>query len=255
MYPKIVNHGQIARKNRAVILTYTVVKNVKTRTIAVPGKGPPNRPMQTLIQTSDSGLIDLLRSRGAMSVSELMSAMGVTATAVRQRLVRLMAEGYVERSTSKAGRGRPGHRYSLTEKGRRQTGSNFPDLTLALWQEVRQIKDPQIRAGLLKRLAKTLAAMYGGQAAGRNTHERMRSVTELMRERNVPFSLEPKAAASGQSALPVLTAEACPYPELAEQDRGICAVEKMLFSELVGENLRLSECRLDGAGCCRFETN
>ena len=218
-------------------------------------KDESNRAMQTSVQSSDSGLIDLLRSRGAMSISELMAAMGVTTTAVRQRLVRLMAQGHVERSTSKAHRGRPGHRYSLTEKGRRQTGSNFPDLTLALWQEVREIKDPQIRVGLLKRLAKKLAAMYGGQMAGRNTYERMRSVTELMRERNVPFSLERQAVTNGQSALPVLTAEACPYPELAEQDRGICAVEKMLFSELVGEKLRLSECRLDGSSCCRFETN
>jgi predicted ArsR family transcriptional regulator len=211
--------------------------------------------MEMLVQSSDSGLLDLLRSRGAMSVSELMAAMGVTATAVRQRLVRLMAQDCVERSTSKAGRGRPGHRYSLTDKGRRQSGSNFPDLTLALWQEVRQIKDPQIRVGLLKRLAKTLAAMYGGRMAGRNTDERMRGVTELMRERNVPFTFEHQAGANGHGSLPVLTAEACPYPDLAEQDRGICAVEKMLFSELVGENLRLSECRLDGSSCCRFETN
>jgi len=181
--------------------------------------------------------------------------MGVTATAVRQRLVRLMGQGWVERSALKAGRGRPGHRYSLTEKGRRQTGSNFPDLTLALWQEVRQIKDPQTRAGLLKRLAKTLAAMYGGRMAGRNTDERMRGVTQLMRDRDVPFAFERQPGANGKGELPVLTALACPYPDLAEQDRGICAVEKMLFSELVGENLRLSECRLDGSSCCRFETN
>jgi hypothetical protein len=27
----------------------------------------------------------------------------------------------------------------------------------------------------------------------------------------------------------------------------------MMFSELVGEGLRLTECRLDGDECCRFE--
>ena len=27
---------------------------------------------------------------------------------------------------------------------------------------------------------------------------------------------------------------ACPYPNLAESDRNVCAMEKMLFSELVG---------------------
>ena len=39
--------------------------------------------------TSDSDLMDLLRIAGPLSVSELADAMEVTATAVRQRLVRL----------------------------------------------------------------------------------------------------------------------------------------------------------------------
>ena len=47
----------------------------------------------------------------------------------------------------------------------------------------------------------------------------------------------------------------CPYPELAEKDRGICAVEKMLFAKLLEEPVRLSQCRLDGHSCCQFETN
>jgi predicted ArsR family transcriptional regulator len=64
----------------------------------------------------------------------------------------------------------------------------------------------------------------------------------------VPFEVERK----GQ--LPVLTALACPYPELAEQDRSVCAMERLLMSELIGEDVRLSECRLDGDSCCRFET-
>src|SRR5262249_12879497 len=88
-----------------------------------------------------------------------------------------------------------------------------------------------------------------------STQERMHGVTQLMRGRNVPFTVEHTVGANNRASLPVLTAQACPYPDLAEQDRGICAVEKMLFSELVGENLRLSECRLDGSSCCRFETN
>ena len=53
--------------------------------------------------------------------------------------------------------------------------------------------------------------------------------------------------------LPLLQARACPYPDLAEQDRSVCSMERMMFSELVGENLRLSNCRLDGHNCCTFE--
>jgi len=200
-------------------------------------------------ETSDDGLIALLRDRGALGISDLTAAMHVTATAVRQRLNRLMNKGLVQRETTEPPRGRPSHCYSLTEKGRRQTASNFADLTLALWQEVRSIKDAQTRRGLLQRLAKKLAGFYDHSIQGSTTAERMQSVSALMADRNVPFSVKQNGA------LPVLTAEACPYPELAEHDRGICSVEKMLFSELLGENVRLSDCRLDGATCCRFETN
>jgi DeoR family suf operon transcriptional repressor len=205
--------------------------------------------VETAVESSDRGLTDLLRRQGAMNVSELTTAMQVTATAVRQRLVRLMNQGLVEREAAKAGRGRPSHRYTLTDKGRRQAGSNFADLTLALWREIRSVKDAEVRSGLLKRISQTMAGFYGGKLNGETTEERMQNVSALMAERNVPFTVD------RNGSLPVLTAAACPYPELAEQDRGICAMEKMLFSEMVGENLRLSECRLDGATCCRFETN
>jgi predicted ArsR family transcriptional regulator len=205
--------------------------------------------MDHVAESSDIGILDLLRKAGPLGVTELAQAMQVTPTAVRQRLTRLMGRGLIERHLARAGRGRPSHRYELTEKGRRQTGANFVDLAMALWKEVRAIEDPEVRRGLLQRIAKTMASMYGEQVHGDSTAERMQSLSGVFAERDVPLEVED----SGN--LPVLTAMACPYPELAERDRGICALEKMLFSELVGSGLRLSSCRLDGATCCRFEAN
>lgn len=206
--------------------------------------------MSSAAEQSDAGLMDLLRQSGSLGVTELAMAMHVTATAIRQRLCRLMAEGLIERELAKAARGRPSHRYRLTEKGVRQTGSNFADLAIALWQEIRQIKDPEVRTGLLRRIAQTMASAYGGQVAGQTTAERMESIKGLLADRKVPFAVDTS------SKLPVLTALACPYPDLAEQDRGICAVEKMMFTEMLGTPVRLTECRLDGAStCCRFQTS
>jgi predicted ArsR family transcriptional regulator len=199
-------------------------------------------------ETSDIAILDLLRKNGPLGVARLATATGVTATAVRQRLVRLMGQGLIERAVTRSGRGRPSHRYGLTDKGRRQTGANFVDLALALWKEVRAIRDPQVRRGLYQRIAGHLAGMYRDQVPAGPTRERMERVAALFAERNVPFVVEDRGT------LPVLTALACPYPQLADQDRGICALERMLFSELVGEDVRLAECRLDGDSCCRFET-
>jgi DeoR family transcriptional regulator, suf operon transcriptional repressor len=201
------------------------------------------------IISSDIAILDLLRKHETVTVTELANVIGVTATAVRQRLTRLLAQGYIERKVMREGRGRPSHDYTLTTKGRRKTGANFADLAVALWQEVREIKDPEVRKGLLQRISKRMASLYEERLSGNSIAEKMESLAELFGERQIPFEVN-----LSNPLLPVLTALACPYPELAEQDRSICSMEKMLFTELLGENVKLSDCRLDGATCCNFTT-
>jgi DeoR family suf operon transcriptional repressor len=205
--------------------------------------------MNAAAPSSDSELLDLLRTSGSMDVADMAGRLEVTPTAVRQRLGRLMAQGLIDRETIRAGRGRPRHRYWLSQKGVRMTGSNFTDLALALWQAMSSIEDPVLRREMLRRIARSLAATYGRQIEGHTTAERMRSLSELLGQRRVPFSVEPSGG------LPVLTAHACPYPELAESDRSVCAMEQMLFSELLGEDVALAHCRLEGGTECQFQTS
>lgn len=200
------------------------------------------------IVPSDVAILDLLRKQESLTVAQLAEVMDVTATAVRQRLTRLMAQGYVDRVATKAGRGRPSHHYALTPKGRRKTGSNFADLAIVLWEEIRAVEDAEVRRGLLLRLSRRLADMYGDHIEGDSLEEKMESLAQLFGERKIPFFVRRE-----EGVLPVLTALACPYPDLAEQDRSICSLEKVLFSELLGEPVNLSGCRLDGEACCTFE--
>ena len=198
-------------------------------------------------ESSDIAILDLLRKKSAMTIAELALATRVTSTAVRQRLSRLMAQGLVDRELMReTGRGRPSHRYLLTDKGKRKTGANFVDLAMALWQEVRAIQDQDVRRGLLERLAHRMAEYYGPQVQGETLTERMQSIARLFGERDVPFEVD----TSGE--LPVLTAVACPYPELAEQDRSVCSLERMMFSKVFGSSVKLDACRLDGDDCCTF---
>ncbi len=127
-------------------------------------------------ESSDSTVMDLLRRSSGMSIQQLASAMTVTATAIRQRLNRMMDQGLVQRFSENAGRGRPSHRYQLTDKGVRQTGSNFADLATVLWQEIRTIQHDDVRRGLLQRLSQRLAAEYSDQITGDTTEKRMREL-------------------------------------------------------------------------------
>jgi len=202
--------------------------------------------MSTQTESSDRQMLDFIRQHGAATISALVAEMGVTPTAVRQRIQRLTAEGLIERKTERIGRGRPNHRYSLTEQGERSAGNNFADMASVLWDEIKSVEDPAIRRGLLKRIAGRLVERYRNEVSGNTLVERMKSLVGVMGERQIPFAVDET------QTVPVLTALACPYPELAKTDRGVCTMEKLMLSDILGTNVRLSECRLDGATCCTF---
>lgn len=201
-------------------------------------------------RATDAAVIDLLRVDDALEIGDLARALGVTATAIRQRLDRLMRTGIVERRKVSRPRGRPAHAYSLTAAGRRTAGDNFRDLALVLWREIRSVREPAVRRGLLDRIGSALATMYRPEVTGTTAVERLQNAAAVMRRRDVACDVETVAGSAGDLA--VLTSYSCPYPDLAEQDRSICAAERLMLQDLVGGSVALSECRLDGGTCCRF---
>jgi DeoR family transcriptional regulator, suf operon transcriptional repressor len=199
--------------------------------------------------TSDTAILDLLRKDDALTVTELADAMEVTSTAVRQRLNRLMAQELVERTVSRHGRGRPLHHYRLTDKGRRKVGSNFADLAVALWQEISQLEDLEIRRMMMKGLAKRLAVMYSDKIHGKNLHEKMQALSELFAERRVPMDVQ-----QGGS-LPVPDDDCVSLSGLGRTGSFHLQRGQMLYSELLGAEVQLASCKLDGAECCSFHSN
>lgn len=216
-------------------------------------------PAASAVRPSDAALVELLRAEIAPGVGELAESLGVTATAVRQRLERLMRDGVVAREVVRGAgegqsarpRGRPAFVYRLTEKGRRAGGDNFRDLAMVLWREVRSVASPDVRRGLVSRIGAAMAELYRPHIAGATVAERLDGAAGLLRSRDIACSVTPAEAGSGRLA--VLTSHVCPYPDLAEEDRGICAAERLMLQELVGAGVRLASCRLDGADTCRFE--
>lgn len=194
----------------------------------------------------DAALVDLLRREESLTVSALADRMGVTNTAVRQRLSRLLAAGQVEREISRQGRGRPSHRYQLTASGRRRAGSNLADLAHAIWREIQDLPPGPLRTRLIQGVAGQLAAQYAAEVEGETIQSRMESLVDLFQRRRMPFSVD----LDGQ--LPVLKAYDCPYPGMADDDHAICEMERTMLGQVLGEELALSECRASGGRCCTF---
>jgi predicted ArsR family transcriptional regulator len=144
--------------------------------------------MSRQVPTSDTQLLDLLRIAGPLSVPELADAMEVTATAVRQRFPRLLGQNAIQREATRHGRGRPKYRYRLTEKGLRLTDSNFTDVALTLWKEIRQSSDPELRRETLRRIAWVLASGDAGQIQGKTPAQRMKSLAKLLNQQQIAAS-------------------------------------------------------------------
>jgi predicted ArsR family transcriptional regulator len=201
-------------------------------------------------ESSDRALLDLIRRSGPLTVAEMAANLGVTGTAIRNRLTRLLGAGLVERRPERGGRGRPRHAYQASVEAQRRLGQNYADLAVVLWEELMStVADRKLRRLLFTRVTDRLAEIYRGQVSGQEWEGRLVQLTHLLHDRGI----EAEVTRDDGGAIPVLRQHSCPYYELAEADRAICALERKMFEKVLGRGLRLSQCRLDGDRSCDFQ--
>lgn len=205
--------------------------------------------MKRTIDPNDRQFLDQLHRLASATVQEICAELGVTATAVRQRLLRLQGLEFVARELVRSGRGRPHHAYFVTEAGLRQLGDNYKDLALILWREVQQIEEPDVRQRIVNRIRDAFVDRYQQTVQGNSLNQRMAELQTTLADRGFDVEFD----ASGR--LPVLRENNCPYLELASSDPSICELEQTVYEQVVGGRVTLTQCCLDGHGCCEFEAS
>jgi predicted ArsR family transcriptional regulator len=203
--------------------------------------------MKLAIDTSDRNFLDQLHRLGSGTIQELCDLVGVTATAVRQRLVRLQGHGLVARTMIRNGRGRPYFVYQVSESGLNQLGENYGDLALILWQEMQSIEEPILRERVVHKVREAMVKRYGQADRARPLIERLQQLQAKLSDRGFDVEVD----CSGD--LPILREKSCPYQELATTDSGICGLEQEIFGEVLGTQVVLTKCCLDGHHCCEFQ--
>ncbi len=200
----------------------------------------------------DRELLVAMRGGEPMSVGELTETLGVTATAIRQRIDRMLEMGLIDRDKIVAGRGRPTYRYVITVEGHRRAGASPVDLADALWREVLAIEDIDLRQQILSSVARRLGRQYA--AVVRDGEEEDSFESRIQRLSQMFAAQRMEAEVSHRGRLPVLDIGSCPYPSLtdASDERAMCRLEEQMISEALGQPVQLSSCRLDGDACCQF---
>jgi predicted ArsR family transcriptional regulator len=203
--------------------------------------------MKVAIEPSDREFLQRLQGLGDSTVQEICAALGVTATAVRHRLVRLQAAELVTRELIRTSRGRPHHVYRVTQLALRELGDNYADLAQILWRELKNIEEPAVRERVVNRVEDALARQVGKVSATAPLDDRLTQLTGALQERGFQVEID------RSGSLPILRENNCPYFELASEDSSICEMERQVFRRVLGADVKLTQCCLDGHHCCEFE--
>src|SRR3954452_10578225 len=160
-----------------------------------------------MIESSDRALLNLIRRHGPLSVTEMVAELGVTPTAVRNRLTRLVGSGMVERRTEHGGRGRPRHTYWASVEAHKKLGQNYADLAVVLWDELMQtVPDRKLRRYLFGRITERMAELYRSQVTGEEWEGRLIQLGTLLHDRGIETEV---VRGGGMTA--VLKQHSCPY--------------------------------------------
>lgn len=206
----------------------------------------------------DQSFLTTLHRHEPVTIQDLCEATGVTATAVRQRLVRLHAEGLVRRQLARQERGRPHYTYTITSEGLKLLGDQHGEMAALLWREIMLIEHPEVKRRILASVRQTLVERFGTSAQGEPLAERMQGMCHTLAEFGFDMEYLPASSATGsedqkQTLLPVLREYNCPYHEIAEETTTICEFEQSVFAEMLGVPVELAACRLNGNRCCEFQ--
>ncbi len=201
-----------------------------------------------LIGSPAGALLALLQRKGPLTIKELESGMGVTATAVRQQVANLLADDYITQEEHRgSGRGRPRYVYSLTAKGHALFPQHYDELTHTLLREILITEGPEKVQVLLSRMSQRLAEQYAGQIASDDPAERAQELSELLTAKGIIAEVE--EAPNG-----ILFREYnCPYFLLAREYRAICDMEQGMISHVLQQPVSLVSCSLDGHHGCQFK--
>jgi DeoR family suf operon transcriptional repressor len=195
-------------------------------------------------------IIEYLQRNGSATIKELEDLLGVTTTAVRQHLTTLLVEGYIERRVVHAGVGRPHHAYFTTAKVQELFACQCDDLALTLLQEVFHLEGQERALLLLDRVGTRLAHKYASGVRSSLLQERVHELAGSLNGNGVLAE-----ARSQDDDTILLRTYNCPFHELAHEHREICEMDTNMMRKVLGSDVSLSACMLDGHAGCTFVVN
>jgi predicted ArsR family transcriptional regulator len=172
--------------------------------------------------------------------------LGLTSTGIRQHLTVLERDGLIAVRETRGRVGRPALVYSLTTAGVSLFPNRYDDLSNLLLTEIRTLTGSQGLQSVLMRVAGRSAEPYEPRVRGKKLEERVNEATAIINERGSVAECE-----SDQEAF-YIHQFTCPFPNVARNNSGVCALEVEFVRKLTGGDARLVRSLLRGDQSCTY---
>lgn len=192
-------------------------------------------------------ILNLLKTKGSLSVNTLSGMLGVTEMAVRRHLISLEGDGYVEMRLLRQAMGRPTHMYQLTQAAEDFFPKNYHKLTLDLLTELEE-ESPELVDRLFERRKEKLAGSYEQQMKGKPLGDKVAMLAEIQNAGG--YMVEWRQEESGGYELNEYN---CPIARIADRYEQACRCELTLFQRLLGVHVERTECLAKGGGKCTYK--
>jgi predicted ArsR family transcriptional regulator len=201
-----------------------------------------------LRSTSDQLLFEL-KTRGPATTRDLAARTGITRQATREHLTKLGIAKLVEHTKTSAGIGRPGHTWSLTDKGHGRFPDTHAQITVELIETIRSEFGETGITRMLARREQTMVEKY--EQALRGAEDLEGRVARLVRLRSAEGYMAD--ASRRDDGAYVIVENHCPICAAATACQGFCRSELALFARLLAPaQVERTEHLLAGCRRCSY---
>ncbi|WP_123039700.1 helix-turn-helix transcriptional regulator [Cohnella candidum] len=201
-------------------------------------------------RSTRSQLLQMLKTQGSCSTSDMAKAMGITEMAVRRHIQSMEKDGLINSTLVRQAMGRPSYRYALTEQADDLFPKNYPQLTLDLLSE---LEEQQGGAEMIDRMFEgrrdKLETRFRERMSNRSLEER---VAELASIQNIGGYMADWVPDDKEPGAYKLYEYNCPVAQVANRYRQACSCERQLFERLLGAEVERTECLADGSQRCTY---
>lgn len=199
-------------------------------------------------------ILTLLKTRGALLVSEMAKSLQITEMAVRRHLNTLERDGLIRSTLVRQAVGRPSLIYELTELADNQFPKKYQSLMLDLLQELDERNTSADAATevttvnmLFDGRKQKMLESYQPRMEGKKLGERVAELAEIQNSNGYMAQLE-----QDESGDYILHEHNCPITEVAQIYNHACQCELTLFQELLGTDVSRTDCLAEGGQRCTY---